>query len=153
MGTNPNVYGFRYADFASNLAGQPDDPALQNVPWASLDSTVNTDGYNLAPGYVYDLVTRDTAALTFSAATYPGLAELLAASSDGFGPIKGYLDQVDPQAHVNSPADLDNVFPGLTQIYDDLTAGNNPLDEIDPAEVAFKFHVTVSATVLTRPEF
>ena len=77
LGTNPNL-GLRYVAFAANLRGAPEDPDLAGVPWASLDSAVNTTGETLAPGYAFDLAARRFAGLTFTAQTYPGLAEILA---------------------------------------------------------------------------
>ncbi|TVS15269.1 MAG: tandem-95 repeat protein, partial [Planctomycetaceae bacterium] len=68
--------GLRYVVFASNLRGAP-DAALAGVPWASLDSAVNTTGDVLAPGFVFDLPVAGFAGRTLTAQTYPGLAEIL----------------------------------------------------------------------------
>ena len=50
MGNNDMVYGLPYLTFNSNVRGAPDE-AREDVPWASLDSEVNTGGFMLAPGY------------------------------------------------------------------------------------------------------
>src|SRR5262249_9873045 len=157
LGTNPDAFGFRYVDFTSNVGGQPlaaDTPgsALADVPWASLDSTLNTSGENLAPGYALDLATRDTVAQTFATAIYPGLLELASGSTDGFAPLAAVL-QSKYGITVQQPSDLNNVFPGLGDAFEAATQGNDPLDELDPEKVAFKFQVTAAATVLTRDEF
>src|SRR5262249_11473429 len=156
-GTNPDAFGFRYVDFTSNLGGQPpaaDAPgsALADVPWAGLDATLNTAGENLAPGYGLDLVTRDTVTQTFATAIYPGLLELAAGDSDGLAPLEAVL-QSKYGLSVQQASDLNNFFPGLGDAFEAATQGNNPLDDLDPDKVAFKFQVTAAATVLTRAEF
>ncbi len=55
IGTNPKAYDIPYVEFSSNLTGTPDGTLDPAVPWASLRSEVNTSGYNLAPGYAFDL--------------------------------------------------------------------------------------------------
>src|SRR5205814_1972603 len=62
--------------FQSDLRGGPQGTAGQDVPWASLDSAVNTTGEMLAPGYVLDLPDRGATSLTFTAQTYPWLRQL-----------------------------------------------------------------------------
>ncbi|WP_404783509.1 putative Ig domain-containing protein [Altericista sp. CCNU0014] len=75
-----------YVTFATNLRGAPEG-SLNNLPWASLKSEVNTNGQNLAPGYVFDLATRDFAGATFNAEIYKRFAELLAKDPDA---LRGY---------------------------------------------------------------
>ncbi len=48
---------------------------LQDVPWASLVSDVNTNGENLAPGYILDLPNAGYVGRTFNVQTYPGLLD------------------------------------------------------------------------------
>src|SRR5262249_52799152 len=62
--------------FQTDLRGGPQGTAGKDVPWASLDSAVNTTGEVLAPGYVLDLPDRGSSSLTFTAQTYPWLARL-----------------------------------------------------------------------------
>ena len=64
-----------YIEFSSNLRGEP--RAIANdVPWASLISDINIEKQTLAPGYIFDLATQDSAGFTFNAQTYPWLPEL-----------------------------------------------------------------------------
>src|SRR5262249_28550319 len=102
LGKNSNLYGFDYVDFSSNLGGRPDAASLQDVPWTSLNSTLNTTGENLAPGYAFDLPTGGTVTQTFSAATYPGLEALLAAT-DSFSVLSDAINKLIPDAHVATP--------------------------------------------------
>jgi len=61
-----------YVVFGSNIGGKPDGKAAavantqnyggtpfknirKDIPWAALDSSLNTGGLNLAPGYVFDV--------------------------------------------------------------------------------------------------
>src|SRR5262249_27232349 len=44
MGINKHVYKLRYTQFFSNLRGTPPQGGLGDVPWAELDSAVNTTG-------------------------------------------------------------------------------------------------------------
>ncbi len=74
LGTNGEVFNLPYTVFSNNLRGEA---TLPDVPWASLDSTVNTTGENLAPGYALDLVNRAYAGFNFNVQTYPGLKEIL----------------------------------------------------------------------------
>src|SRR5262249_1601448 len=123
-------------------------------------STLNTTGENLAPGYVFDLATGGTAAVTFSTATYPGLAALLAAGDvagsagpdAAFEQLEEALNQGYPQVQIKQMSDLDHYFPALAEAFQQVLDGNDPLEGKDD-KVAFRFHVTVSATVLSRAEF
>ncbi|MBR8838314.1 MAG: hypothetical protein DSM106950_31010 [Stigonema ocellatum SAG 48.90 = DSM 106950] len=56
---------------------------MQDVPWASLISDVNTNGENLAPGYVLDLPNSGYVGRTFNVQIYPGLQEKLHEEPDG----------------------------------------------------------------------
>src|SRR5262249_49617070 len=107
LGTNPTVFGLPYTTFSTNLGGSPNVPG---VPWADLASAVNTDGGSLAPGSAVGPADGRLAALSSTAATYPGLADILAKQ---------------PSA----------------------------LEFVDPALVAFQFHILATATPLTRDEF
>ncbi|MGA2035934.1 MAG: CARDB domain-containing protein, partial [Thermoguttaceae bacterium] len=57
-----------HLQMTTNLGGQPQ---VADVPWAALSSVVDTDGEDLAPGYVADLADGASAALTFNVQTYP----------------------------------------------------------------------------------
>jgi YD repeat-containing protein len=75
-----------YVTFATNLRGAPEG-SLNNLPWASLKSEVNTNGQNLAPGYIFDLATRDFVGATFNTEIYKRFAELVAKDPDA---LKGF---------------------------------------------------------------
>ena len=45
------------------------------MPWDDLSSTVDTNGYDLALGYVTDLVDQGYVGLNFTAQTYPGVSK------------------------------------------------------------------------------
>ncbi len=55
IGNNEKIYGLPFLSFASNVRGSPDGTAGAGVPWASLDSALNTTGQVLAPGYAFDV--------------------------------------------------------------------------------------------------
>ena len=69
---NPKVFGLPYTTFNSNVRGEPDGQRT-DVPWASLDSEVNTTGLMLAPGYAFDVSAGGYVGLSFSVTSYPGL--------------------------------------------------------------------------------
>jgi hypothetical protein len=81
LGTNDVIYNLPYVGFSNNLTGQPDVSNGIDVPWASLLSTVNVNGRDLAPGYLYDLQAGGFAGLSFNVTTYPGLRELIGATT------------------------------------------------------------------------
>ncbi|MDM9385689.1 CARDB domain-containing protein [Chlorogloeopsis sp. ULAP01] len=82
LGTNSDVFNLPYTEFSSNLRGNPEG-VLQDVPWASLISDVNTNGEIIAPGYVLDLPNAGFVGRTFNVQTYPGLQEELAKDPKG----------------------------------------------------------------------
>lgn len=151
LGKNGTVFNFPYLNFYSNLRGQPENQNLEDVPWASLISDINTTGENLAPGYVLDLPTGGFIGQTFNAQTYPGISALLA--QDFLG-LRLALEEQYPnlKGQIEKPEDLDKAVPGLYQTYRDIKQ-YNPLSEEDPFDVAFQFSILASATALTRQEF
>ena len=82
LGTNTEVFNLPYTEFSSNLRGNPEG-VLQDVPWASLISDINTNGEILAPGYVLDLPNAGFVGRTFNVQTYPGLFDELAKDPTG----------------------------------------------------------------------
>ncbi len=150
LGKNEEVFNFDYVTFASNLRGAPPDGGLTDVPWASLDSAINTTGYELAPGYVFDLATGTFTGLSFTAQTYPGLKELIDREFDAlrekiyarYPEYRGLLD--------NGPEGLDQISPGLYEIYQQV---GSPLDPDMADQIAFQFSIAAAATALTREEF
>ncbi|MGE3817844.1 MAG: putative Ig domain-containing protein, partial [Isosphaeraceae bacterium] len=155
LGANPTVFGFKYVAFSTNLRGQPEGGGLGDLPWASLDSAVNASGEVLAPGYAIGLPTGGYVGRTFTAQTYPGLAELLSGESE-FAGLRAKIYGAYPQYQGlldDGPEGLDSIYPGLSEIYAAITQRSNPLADVDPFEVAFQFHVMATATPLTREEF
>ena len=53
LGLNPEVFNFKYVAFTSNLRGSPETADLADVPWASLDSAVNTPRARSWPPAMY----------------------------------------------------------------------------------------------------
>ena len=107
LGTNGDVFNRPYTVFSNNLRG---DAAVPNVPWASLDSTVNTTGENLAAGYAIDLNNRAYAGFNFTAQTYPGLKEILLKDPEAVEekepPAVGFIYHIFASATPLSPAEF-----------------------------------------------
>jgi len=90
-----------YVLFSSNVGGKPDGaiaPGLANtqtlgptpttalrsdIPWAALDGSTNTNGWNLAPGYAFDVGAGDFVGFNSTVQTYPGLAEWINRDFEG----------------------------------------------------------------------
>ena len=152
MGTNEWVYELPYLDFFTNVRGGPTAGDAADLPWASLDSAVNTDGNNTSSGYLFDLPTDGFTGFTFNVLTYPGLRELHDRAWEEFRdriyaamPRYAELGILD-----DGPAGLDLISPGLSDIYAAL--GAIP-DLMRIPRIPFQFHVTASATAMTRDEF
>lgn len=86
LGKNTEVFSLPYTEFSSNLRGNPEG-VLQDVPWASLTSDINTNGEILAPGYVLDLPNAGFVGRTFNVRTYPGLQDELAKDPKGLDDV------------------------------------------------------------------
>lgn len=148
LGINPIVFNLAYVRSENNFRG---DPGVPDVPWASLDSEVNTAGYNLAPGYAYDFAARSNLSLNFTAHVYPGFQEIM---NQDFEKLKTKIEQLYPEYRGyldKGPEGLNDIYPGLKDIYDRVVIG--PLDYEDPCDIAFNFHLIAAATPLTRQEF
>ncbi|WP_372897880.1 CARDB domain-containing protein, partial [Stieleria sp.] len=160
LGTNPDLFGFRYAAFTSNLRGRPDGQAFDDVPWASLDSAITTPhdgsfqtdalGQITTPGVIPDLTVGDFAGLTFNVHTYPGLQELIDQEQDEFLAVMDRFYEA-LSAAVTDQDKLDEFFPQLSEAYGEY-AGSF-LDAIEPELVAFQFHILASAAAVDRDEF
>ena len=108
-----------YVVFGSNVGGQPDGatardagntqtygatpttPLRSDVPWATLDGALNTSGFNLAPGYAFDVAASGFVGFTFNVQTYPGLAEWLAYDFEG---LRSKLYAIRPDWKAQRPA-------------------------------------------------
>src|SRR5262249_6999726 len=136
MGNNQYVYGLPFVKFSSNVRGAPDNSG--DVAYATIDSAVNTNGTILAPGYLFDEAANGFAGFSFKLATYPGLRELHDRAWESlkeqiyaaFPDKKGVLDR--------GPAGLDDIFPGLTDIYNQLAAVPS---ECEIPFIPFRFHL------------
>ncbi|MEI7464998.1 MAG: CARDB domain-containing protein, partial [Burkholderiales bacterium] len=151
MGDNARVLGLPYVSFASNVRGGPNAADDPNAAWASLDSEVNTSGYNLAPGYVLDLQAGGFAGLNFTAQTYPGFAAILA------------LDRVQLRtvlADARPEWITDGTFETKLKALEDLIqlGIDKPMSFLKTMAnfykyMPFRFNVAASATALTRDDF
>lgn len=150
LGTNSVIYGLPYVTFATNLGGQPDVSNGTDVPWASLSSVVNTNGRDLAPGYLYNLQAGGFAGLTFNVSTYPGLREL---SDKAWAEFRDSLYQSFPALRGQldgGPETLNDIAPGLAEAFTS-DAGVPPANT--QMFIPFKFNVVAAATAMTREEF
>ncbi len=159
MGINQRVYNLPYVQFSTNLRGNPETTATQDVPWASLDPAVKTSltagkaGYWLAPGYLLDEHAEGFTGFTFDVATYPLLNELLSYDWDR---IKGMAYTLFPElaetdALAAGPESLDAIAPGLYAEYLAQTLMSDPCYRSQYA--AFQFPIVAAATTMTRDEF
>ncbi|MFN9746157.1 MAG: CARDB domain-containing protein, partial [Betaproteobacteria bacterium] len=161
-----------YVVFGSNVGGRPPGaaqgsegntqgygttptrPLRSDVPWASLDGTVNTEGWNLAPGYAFDLAGSGFAGFTFNVQTYPGLAEWKNYDFEGLRD-KLYAARPDWKASGlldGGVQDLDKIERGLAAKF----LSRVPEIHLGPLEMAampFRFDTLGAATPLTREEF
>ena len=153
LGTNAMVYGLPYVRFYTNVHGGLDGEEAADVPWAELDSRVNTTGQMLAPGYVLDQPADSFTGFSFNVTTYPGMPALrdnswedlkrqIYAAFPAFA-VQGVLD--------DGPKGLDDIIPGLTAIWE-AQAALQEACSIEPF-IPFRFHVVAAATAMTRDEF
>ena len=152
MGTSLMVYGLPFVHLFTNVRGDPDLDSLQDVPWPNLESVLNTDGHNLASGYLLNQDADGFTGFTFNVATYPGLKEM---HDRAFEQLRERIYAVFPQFAAlgildDGPAGLDLIMPGLADTWSRL--GAIPSDLVIPF-VPFQFHLVASATSLTRNEF
>jgi len=177
LGINAEVYGLPYVQFFSNVRGAPEGGGAQDLPWASLDSAVNTTGQIMAPGYLFDHDANGFTGFTFNVATYPGLKEMhdraweefkeAVYSSYPLAAEQGLLDEgpqgldvlwdsVLEKALAQMPADLAaELLPdlenfGLADLWN--STGAVPSKCVIPF-IPFRFHVTAAATAMSRGEF
>ena len=152
LGINEFVYNLPYANFTSNLRGGPEVGPLADLPWAELDSAVNTDGHVTASGYLFDQPADGFAGFTFQVQTYPGLRELHDHAWEAF---KAKIYEAIPafaaqDLLADGPEALDLISPGLSLVWEAF--GAIP-DFLTQPLIPFQFHVVASATTMTREEF
>ncbi|WP_346949757.1 putative Ig domain-containing protein, partial [Dyella sp.] len=161
-----------YAIFGSNVGGSPfgnvgGSPANNqaygqtgstlprtDIPWAALDGTLNTAGYNLAPGYAFDVAAHGFVGMSFRLQTYPGLTAWI---NRDFAGLRDALYATHPDWKAQGI--LDAGVSGLDKISQGLTArflSTDPEDiiyKIEALSESFQLNVVAAATALTRDEF
>ena len=161
-----------YVVFSSNVGGQPDGatapnagttqtygttpttPMRTDIPWASLDGSVNTNGYNLAPGYAFDVAAGGFVGFTFKVQTYPGLTEWMAYDFEG---LRSKLYAVRPDWKAQGLLDagvsaLDNISVGLKAKFLSPDPETH-ISKLEALSMPFRFDTLGAATPLTRDEF
>jgi len=154
MGSNPAFFDLTYLVLETNLRGTPPAGA-SDVPWASIVSETTTTELNMAEGYVFDLATTSFFGRTFTAQVYPGFEESL---DDDFTVLRELIYKMFPEYEKeglldSGPEALDEIFPGLYQLFTRSTDLSALLEDKKAEEVAFQFPIFATATVLTRDEF
>jgi hypothetical protein len=157
-----NVGGSPYGNTANAPAntqayGQtPSSQSRTDIPWSSLDGTLNTAGYNLAPGYAFDVGAGGFVGMTFRVQTYPGLTAWI---NRDFPGLRDALYATHPDWKASGV--LDKGIDGL----DDLPGGQGlaarfrstePEDILTKLELmaeSYEFNIVASATALTRDQF
>ncbi|MCA9137966.1 MAG: hypothetical protein KDB00_14440, partial [Planctomycetales bacterium] len=152
LGVHEFLYNLPYVSFFSNLRGSPEGGGIENLPWASLNSAVNTDGNINAGGFLYDEPADGFTGFTFDVLTYAGLREL---HDHAFESLKEALYKANPAMAEQDllaagPEALDLISPGLYLIYQLFSEVPN-ISQIPV--VPFQFHVVASATSMTRDEY
>ncbi|MBV8468215.1 MAG: pre-peptidase C-terminal domain-containing protein, partial [Burkholderiales bacterium] len=169
------MLGIPYVTFSSNVGGQPpgvstvnggnnqaygatptNAASLPNVPWSSLSGSQDINGFNIAPGYAFNLGDGDTVDATFNLQTYPGLQAWV---NRDFPALRRALYALHPDwaaqnLLANGPQDLDKVQQGLTAAYNyiDPTTGTN-LTVNEALSLSYRFNLFATATPLTRDQF
>ncbi|MEX2646227.1 MAG: CARDB domain-containing protein, partial [Gaiellaceae bacterium] len=148
LGQNPQVFGLPYVTFNSNVRGAPDGQRA-DVPWASLDSEVNTGGFMLAPGYAFDVSAGGYVGMSFAVTSYAGLKAIFDRDFEGYrNAVYDALPELAKQGALDA---------GISALRGDLarwfTDPNAKIDECLPLYIPFLFNVTAAATPMTRAEF
>ncbi|HNN85589.1 MAG TPA: CARDB domain-containing protein, partial [Accumulibacter sp.] len=165
-----------YLVFGSNVDGQPDGLTVDSagntqtygatptdgtprsdIPWARLDGVQNTAGFNLAPGYAFDIPAGGFVGMSFNVQTYPGLAEWIAHDFEG---LRAKLYAVRPDWAAQrlldgGVQDLDKIQEGLAAkfLWVDKDQDNTHISKLEALAMPFRFNVAGAATPLTRDEF
>jgi hypothetical protein len=158
-----------YVLFSSNVGGRPDGaivPGLGNsqsygptpasalrsdVPWAALDSSLNSIGWNLAPGYAFDVGAGGFVGFNFNVQTYPGLKEWINQDFEGLR-LKLYAihPEWEEQGLLDGGVqDLDKISPGLSKRF----YAQERLEPLEALALPFRFDTLGTATALSRDEF
>ena len=161
-----------YVVFAANVGGKPDGAVSAgnantqtygntpttgvraDLPWAALDGAANTRGWNLAPGYAFDLAANGFAGASFKVQTYPGLTEWINNDFDG---LRAKLYALHPEWKAAGildagPRGLDSIAKGLTAKFLS-TDSKEHVTAAEWAAMPFRFNTLGAVTTLTRSEF
>ncbi|MEX2552838.1 MAG: CARDB domain-containing protein, partial [Actinomycetota bacterium] len=71
--------------FRTNLQGAP---GVDGVPWLDLDSVLNLDGRQMAPGFTFDFINRGYMALTFTADVYSEMRNVMEKNPDALKELR-----------------------------------------------------------------
>jgi hypothetical protein len=117
-----------------------------------LDGSSNRKGWNLAPGYAFDVGAGEFVGFTFAVQTYPGLKEWINRDFEG---LRAKLYTIHPEWKAQDllaggVASLNKIAPGLAAKF--LSAEDN-IEDIEALAMPFRFDTLATATPLTRPEF
>ncbi len=150
MGYNAMIFGLPYIQFFSGVNGALE--GREDIPWAEIASSINTDGQWRAPGYLFDQDANGFTGFSFNIATYPGLKEMHDRAWEQLvNQIYGAFPELAEQGILdNGPAGLDQIQPGLTELYNTIAAIPNDCQMVF---VPFRFDVFAAATAMTREEF
>ena len=133
------------------MRGAPDDQRT-DVPWASLDSEVNTTGFMMAPGYAFDVVADGYVGMSYSVLTYAGLKEML--DRDPVALRRTLTDALPkPVLEVDPLTGLTPFEVLMAHLENHIATAEEILDECDPLYIPFRFNVMAAATPMTRAEF
>ena len=163
--------------FGTNIAGQPDGKTVEgngttqsygstptdgtprkDISWAQLDGAVNTTGYNLAPGYAFDVAAGGFVGMAFNLQTYPGLTEWINHDFEG---LRDKLYAIRPDWKASGILDggvggLNSIVAGLTAKFLHVDTPEEPdvhITKLERLAMPFRFNVLGAATPLTRDEF
>ncbi|UUZ69428.1 putative Ig domain-containing protein [Polaromonas sp. P2-4] len=125
-----------------------------DVPWAKLDGAQDTGGFNLAPGYAFDVAAGGFVGMSFNLQTYPGLKEWLNYDFEGLRD-KLYATHPDWKAQGlldGGVQDLNKIQAGLAAKF--LSHEEDVhITKLEALAMPFRFNLAGAATALTRDEF
>jgi hypothetical protein len=176
MGDNPYLFEgnlkLPYMVFGTNIGGQPTGQALSDannqqygatptspirndIPWAQLDGVQNTQGFNLAPAYAFDVQAGGFIGQSFTIQTFPGLNEWRNYDFEGLRD-KLYATHPDWKAQGlldGGVQDLNKIEQGLARRFLSEDPEVHGLTETEAISLSFQFNVTATAVALTRDQF
>ena len=176
LGYNPYLFEgalkLPYLVFGTNTGGQPTGqastdannqqygmtpttPIRNDIAWAQLEGVQNTQGFNLAPAYAFDVQAGGFVGKSFTVQTFPGLNEWNNYDFEGLRD-KLYATHPDWKAQGlldGGVQDLNNIEQGLAQRFLSQDKAIHGLTEQEALSLSFQFNVTATAVALTRDQF